>query len=126
MLEAAFEQGLFVLLEVFDVADLDKAVPVLEQFGPAVKNGRCDFMLGVNCRDLRTLKVNFGHFEYMAPRLPADMPWVAESGITQVEQAITVAQLGYRLALVGTALMRSSDPAATVAEWKTAGQSACS
>jgi indole-3-glycerol phosphate synthase len=126
MLEAAFEQGLFVLLEVFDVADLDKAVPVLEQFGPAVKDGRCDFMLGVNCRDLRTLKVNFGHFEYMAPRLPADMPWVAESGITQVEQAITVAQLGYRLALVGTALMRSPDPAATVAEWKTAGQSVCS
>jgi indole-3-glycerol phosphate synthase len=126
MLEAAFEQGLFVLMEVFDAADLDKAVPVLEKFGAAVKDDRCDFMLGVNCRDLRTLKVNFGHFEHMAPLLPAGIPWVAESGITGVEQATTVAQLGYRLALVGTALMRSDDPAATVAAWKAAGQSACS
>ena len=126
MIEAALELGMFVLMEVFDQADLDRAAPVLEKFGPAVKDGRCNFMLGVNCRDLRTLKVNFSHFEFMAPRLPADMPWVAESGITRLEEATAVAGLGYRLALVGTALMRSSDPAATVAEWKTAGQTACS
>ncbi|MCP3999418.1 MAG: indole-3-glycerol-phosphate synthase [Gammaproteobacteria bacterium] len=126
MLETAFELGLFVLMEVFDQADLDKCVPVLEQFGAALKDGRCHYLLGVNCRDLRTLQVNFGHFQHMAPRLPTDMPWVAESGVTDEAQIKTLVDLGYRLALVGTALMRSGDPAATVASWKAAGLLACS
>jgi indole-3-glycerol phosphate synthase len=126
MLETAFELGMFVLMEVFDQADLDKCVPVLEQFGAALKDGRCDYLLGVNCRDLRTLKVNFDHFQHMAPRLPTDMPWVAESGVTDESQVGTLVGLGYRLALVGTALMRSGDPAATVASWKAAGLTACS
>jgi indole-3-glycerol phosphate synthase len=126
MLETAFELGLFVLMEVFDQADLDKCVPVLEQFDAALKDGRCNYLLGVNCRDLRTLKVNFEHFQHMAPRLPTDMPWVAESGVTDESQIETLVGLGYRLALVGTALMRSGDPAATVASWKAAGLLACS
>jgi indole-3-glycerol phosphate synthase len=126
MLETAFELGLFVLMEVFDQADLDKCVPVLEQFDAALKDGRCNYLLGVNCRDLRTLKVNFGHFQFMAPKLPTNIPWVAESGVTEESQIETLAGLGYRLALVGTALMRSGDPAATVAAWKEAGHLVCS
>ena len=126
MLETAFELGLFVLMEVFDQADLDKCVPVLEQFDAALKDGRCNYLLGVNCRDLHTLKVNFEHFQHMAPRLPTDMPWVAESGVTDESQIETLVGLGYRLALVGTALMRSGDPAATVASWKAVGLLACS
>jgi len=126
MLEAALEVGLFVLMEVFDQADLDRCVPVLESFGPAITDGRCNYLLGVNCRDLRTLKVNFSHFERMAPYLPATMPWVAESGVNESAQVETVARLGYRMALVGTALMRSADPAATVGELRRAGISACS
>lgn len=126
MLETAFEQGLFVLMEVFDRADLDKCVPVLEQFGAGVKDGRCDYLLGVNCRDLRTLKVDFEHFQRMAPNLPTDMVWVAESGVTDSSQVESLVKLGYRMALVGTALMRSGDPAATVATLKAAGLSACS
>ncbi|MGI9291960.1 MAG: indole-3-glycerol phosphate synthase TrpC [Gammaproteobacteria bacterium] len=126
MLEAAFELDMFVLLEAFDTQDLDKAVPVLERFGPAIAKGRCNYLLGVNCRDLRTLKVNFDHFALMAPRLPNDMPWVAESGLTSVEHAVAVAEQGYRLALVGTALMRSDNPAETVRQWQQAGQAVCS
>jgi indole-3-glycerol phosphate synthase len=126
MLETAFEQGLFVLMEVFDQPDLDKCVPVLEQFGAGVKAGRCDYLLGVNCRDLRTLKVNFEHFQHMAPTLPTDMVWVAESGVTDAAQVEALVKLGYRMALVGTALMRSGDPATMVATLKAAGLSACS
>jgi indole-3-glycerol phosphate synthase len=126
MLEVAFEQGLFVLMEVFDEADLDKCVPVLERCGPAVAEGQCRYLLGVNCRDLRTLKINFDRFAAMAPLLPTDMPWVAESGVTETAHAVAVAALGYRMALIGTALMRSGDPAATVRGWKAAGVAACS
>ncbi len=127
MLDAAFELHMFVLLEIFDKADLDKTVPILERCGPALDAaGRCNFLLGVNCRDLRTLQVDFERFETLAPALPADMPWVAESGVNKSTQAATLAALGYRLALVGTALMRSEDPAATIRDFRKAGVAACS
>ena len=126
MVEVAFEHDLFVLMEAFDQADLDKCVPVLERFGPAQDGDRCRYLLGMNCRDLRTLQVNFKHFKYMAPRLPTEIPWVAESGVNEVAQVGELVGLGYRLALVGTALMRSGDPAQTVQDWKTAGLNACS
>ena len=35
---------------------------------------------------------------------------LAESGVSNPERAADVADLGYRLALVGTALMRSTEP----------------
>ncbi len=114
MLEASLELDMFTLVEVFDHADLDSCLPVLERMGAAFDGDRCRFLLGVNCRDLRTLKVNFAHFAALAPALPATLPWVAESGLTDVTQARALAELGYRLALVGTTLMRSSDPASAV------------
>ena len=127
MLDAAFELNMFVLLEAFDRSDIDTAVPILERCGPALDaNGHCNYLLGVNCRDLRTLQVDFAHFERLAPALPAEMPWVAESGVSKSEQAALLATLGYRLALVGTALMRSADPAATLQEFRAAGVAACS
>jgi indole-3-glycerol phosphate synthase len=119
MLDAAFELDLFVLLEAFDQSDLEKSVAV-------DLTGRCRFMLGVNCRDLRTLKVDFRHFERMARLLPAELPCVAESGVATAEQAAEVSGLGYRLALVGTALMRSADPAKAVRELRQAGARQCS
>jgi indole-3-glycerol phosphate synthase len=126
MLEAAFELDMFVLMEAFDVADLDKCVPVLESFGPAqADDGRCSYLLGVNCRNLRTLQVDFAHFARMAPIMPDAMPWVAESGVHEPEQAATLARLGYRAALVGTALMRSGDPRATVEAFRKGGSAAC-
>ena len=125
MLEAAFELNMFVLMEAFDRADLDKCVPVLETFGPAAIEDRCNYLLGINCRDLRTLQVDFTHFEHMAPHLPTTMPWVAESGVHDAAQAEKVARLGYRMALVGTSLMRSGNPAETVGELRRAGESVC-
>jgi len=127
MLAVAFELDMFVLLEIFDAADLEKSMAILDACGPAVSaDNRCRFMLGVNCRNLRSLQVDFDHFARLAPQLPTTIPWVAESGVTTVEQAASVARLGYRLALVGTALMRSADPAAAVAQLRQAGAETCS
>ena len=114
MLDCALELGMFVLLEVFDRAHLDHCMPVIESVGPVFDGDRCRVLLGVNCRDLRSLKVNFKNFADIASQLPATMPWVAESGITDAAQVRAVSGLGYRLALVGTSLMRSADPAAAV------------
>ena len=122
MLRATHQLGLFALVEVFDRPDLLRALPVIDGAGPAVQDGRCRTLLGVNCRDLRTLQVDFGRFAALAPDLPPDVPAVAESGVESVGQAARVAGLGYHVALVGTALMRASDPARLARELLEAGR----
>ncbi len=108
MLSVAREQGLFVLVEAFDAADLDHCLPIMQSQSPDDVRG--SLLLGINCRDLRSLEVDFSRFEALAGLLPARYPRVAESGVGTPEAAAGVARLGYQLALVGTALMRAADP----------------
>lgn len=116
LLEAARELGLFVLLEAFDADDLDRIGALgLPSGGPPV-------LAGLNCRDLRTLEVDFGRFAALAAHLPAQMAAVAESGIDDEDDIKAVARLGFRLALVGSALMRADDPGAAVARFVAAGR----
>ncbi len=126
MLQSAFEQQMFALVEVFDTADLNACLPLLERAGDAMEGDRCRFLLGVNCRDLRSLQVDFDHFARMAELLPSNVPCVAESGLKTAGQAGVLAAQGYSLALVGTALMRSDNPAAMVAAIRAAGAVSCS
>ena len=67
-------------------------------------------LAGVNCRDLTTLQVVPGRLEALAPRLPENVPRVAESGVENGADAQRLAAAGYRLALVGSALMRAARP----------------
>lgn len=120
LLADALSLGLFVLVEIFDAHDLDRCVPVMQRLGAGVSRDR--LLLGVNCRDLKTLQVDFARFAALAPELPEEFPRVAESGVGSPEQAAEVARLGFELALVGTALMRSGDPAAMTASLLAAGR----
>ena len=122
MLRATHQLGLFALVEVFDLPDLRRAVSAIRAAGPAIDAGRCRTLLGVNCRDLRTLKVDFGRFAALAPHLPRGVPAVAESGVESPGQAARVAGLGYDVALVGAALMRASDPGRLANELLAAGR----
>jgi indole-3-glycerol phosphate synthase len=110
MLETASEQGLFVLLEAFDERDLDVAGELL---AAAPREG---VMVGINCRDLTSLRVVPERFAALAARLPPGLPAVAESGVTTPADAREVRDLGFRLALVGTALMAREDAGELVAE----------
>ena len=111
MLQTAFDLGMFVLVEAFDEPDLLRCIPVMVEQMPAINNdGTCRMLLGINCRNLRTLDVEFKRFDRLAEQLPDTIPWVAESGVDSRDKATLVSSAGYRLALVGTALMRSDDP----------------
>jgi indole-3-glycerol phosphate synthase len=123
LVDCALELGLFVLLEAFDLADIERLRPLLRRLGPPRSAGRVRYLVGVNCRDLRTLQVDFSRFATLARALPAGIPKVAESGVESVAQAARVAELGYEVALVGTALMRAPDPARLLAELLAAGRS---
>jgi indole-3-glycerol phosphate synthase len=111
LLAAAAEHGLFVLLEAFDAQDLELARELL-----AAGAHQGPVLVGVNCRDLVTLQVIEERFAQLAPLLPPGAVAVAESGVSTAGDACRVRRLGYRLALIGTALMRRDDPAALLAE----------
>ena len=115
LVDCAAEHGLFVLLEGFDRADLERI---------AAHGERTDTRIlgGVNCRDLRTLAVDFERFEALAPHLPRGLPTVAESGIGSEQDVRRVAALGYELALIGSALMSAGDPRATLERFLAAGR----
>lgn len=118
LVSAAAEQGLFVLLEAFDPEDLERIARLtLPGSGPRM-------LVGVNSRNLRTLAVDFGRFAELAGQIRADVPGVAESGINEAAEIEAVAALGYRLALVGSALMRDGDPAQRVADFVATGRAA--
>ena len=112
LLEVAADHGLFVLLEAFDAADLDLARELLDPR----RQPEAPFLIGVNSRDLQTLNVVQERFSDLAPLLPAGWPAVAESGVATAADARRMRQLGYRLALIGTALMTREDPAALLSE----------
>ncbi len=112
LLDAAAEYGLFVLLEAFDGGDLETAAALLEGRAPDAP----PVLIGINCRDLQTLQVVQQRFETLATLLPAGWPAVAESGVASADDARRMQRLGYRLALIGTALMTCADPAVLLAE----------
>lgn len=110
LVDTARALGLFVLLEAFDRADLERIAPF-----DVPADGRAPVLAGVNCRDLRDLNVRFGRFEEVAPYLPKHLPTVAESGIATETDIRAVAAAGYKLALIGSSLMKAADPAAALA-----------
>jgi len=118
LLDSAAGLGMFALLEAFDAADLEVAAGIARE-----RAGRDEqVLMGLNCRDLETLAIDFGRFEALRDRLPSAWPAVAESGVQTPEDAAQVAALGYRLALVGTRLMRHAEPERALRELLTAGR----
>jgi indole-3-glycerol phosphate synthase len=133
LLAAAAEHGMFVLLEAFDADDLAAARELLAlRTGDLASQGRAggggasgggasggggdDILVGINCRDLQTLEVVPGRFEALAPQLPRNCAAVAESGVASAADAKRMMRLGYRLVLIGTALMSRDDPAQLLRE----------
>jgi len=123
MLDCCYEHELFVLLESFDERDLRRCSALLERERDGERAERGDLMFGVNTRNLRTLEVDSERLEKLSAQLPRGY-CVAESGLHSPEDAARVASLGYRVALVGTALMRSDDPESLVSAMRKAGASA--
>jgi len=104
----ASELGLAVLLEVHDEQELERAVPLAPD------------ALGVNARDLRTFEIDLAVTERLLPQVPVGPLRVAESGLHDLDDLRRVTAAGADAALVGTALMRSGDPAATLRSWTAA------
>lgn len=100
----AGELGLDALVEAHDGAELDRAVAL----GATI--------VGVNARDLSTFRIDRRAQLELLTRVPDDRIVVAESGIESRAQAAHAEIAGADAVLVGSALMRASDPAARLRE----------
>jgi indole-3-glycerol phosphate synthase len=118
LLDCAAMLKMFVLFEAFDADDLALTREVL-----AARAGHDETILvGINCRDLQKLNVDFARLGELAEQLPAGFPHVAESGVQSVADVRRVVELGYNMALIGTTLMHAEQPAQVLSEMLAAGR----
>ncbi len=96
----AYENALDVLVEVHDRAELDRALCLDAR------------LIGINNRNLKTLKVDLQTTEELAPLVPPGRVIVGESGIYDPADLDRLGAAGARCFLVGESLMRAGDVAA--------------
>lgn len=100
LLEFSEELGLYHLVEVFNLKEAERAIKA----GARV--------IGINNRDLDTLKVDISLSKELTPRIKemGTRFVVAESGIENRRQIVELEGIGVDAFLVGTSLMKSKDP----------------
>jgi indole-3-glycerol phosphate synthase len=98
--EVARSLDMAVLAEVHDEAELERALGLQTR------------LIGVNNRDLRSLRTDLATAERLVPMIPADRVPVAESGIRTPADVRRMALAGAPCILVGEHLMRQPDVAA--------------
>lgn len=97
---AAFAKslGLEVLLEVHNLSELEQHI-----------SQHVD-LIGVNNRDLKTLKVNVATSKQLAAHIPDDFIKVSESGIQDAETIGELREFGFKGFLIGQNFMAHSRP----------------
>lgn len=90
--------GMEVLLEVHEESELDRLNEYID-------------MVGVNNRDLRDFSVRIERSLELIQKLPAQLPAVSESGISDAATISRLRAAGYKGFLVGENFMKQDDPA---------------
>ncbi len=103
-LHLAEELNLGVLFEVHNEEDLEKALMV-----------KAD-IIGINNRDLKTLKIDLSTTLRLKKEIPGDRIVVSESGIRNRDDVVTLMDAGISAILVGTSLMEAKDIGAKIDE----------
>jgi indole-3-glycerol phosphate synthase len=109
LVERAVSIGLLPLVEIHTAVELDRAVDA----GAKV--------VGVNARDLTTLKVDRGIFGQLVGQFPDGIVKIAESGVRGPHDLLAYAAAGADAVLVGESLVTEKDPRAAVADLVAAG-----
>jgi indole-3-glycerol phosphate synthase len=100
----AVELKLDVLCEVHDETELERVIAVGAD------------IIGVNCRDLKTLAVDPATHFRLAAKMPPHVLRVAESGIGSPTDIRRLRAAGFQAFLIGESLMREPQPGAALAQ----------
>ena len=111
-LDLTHELGMNALVETHTAEEIERAAAVGAR------------IIGVNVRNLKTLDVDRSVFASLAGSIPAAAVIVAESGVRDAADVEQYASEGANAVLVGEALVRHNDPAATIAEFMQTGSDA--
>jgi indole-3-glycerol phosphate synthase len=104
LVQLARELNLDVLIEVHDETEFERARHL------------DTVLIGINNRDLKTLKVDLAVFERVAPRIPLARLKIAESGVATRADIRRLKRAGAHAFLVGESLMREADVGAATRE----------
>ncbi|MBI4729349.1 MAG: indole-3-glycerol-phosphate synthase, partial [Acidobacteria bacterium] len=104
LMDTADALEMSALVEAHCAAEVDRAVAAGSR------------IVGINARDLGTLRVDLGVVRELRPRVPDGVLVVGESGVATRADVEALAAAGVDAVLVGEALMRAPDPAAKVRE----------
>jgi indole-3-glycerol phosphate synthase len=107
LLQRCRELGLDALVEVYEAAELERALACGAD------------LIGINSRDLRDFSVRFDRLIQLRDKVPSGIPVVAESGVRDARDLLRLQEAGFDAALVGTALMRSRKPGTLLRSWRT-------
>jgi indole-3-glycerol phosphate synthase len=94
--------GMDVLVEIHDADELSKAL----KLEPA--------MIGINNRNLKTLKVDVDTSFQLLPQIPKEMVKISESGISDRPTIDSLIEAGFDGFLIGEGLMRQVDIGASL------------
>lgn len=109
LIERAESIGLTPIVEVHDEDEVERAVDAGAR------------IIGVNARNLKTLKVDRDTFQQVAPEIPDHIVKIAESGVRGPHDLIAYANAGADAVLVGESLVTGRDPRTAVSDLVAAG-----
>ncbi|HEX2810923.1 MAG TPA: indole-3-glycerol phosphate synthase TrpC [Kineosporiaceae bacterium] len=109
LIERVHSLGMTPLVEVHDGEEVARAVDA----GARV--------IGVNCRDLRTLEVDRTTFARVAAVIPSGIVRIAESGVRGPHDVLEFARAGAHAVLVGESLVVGKNPRSAVSDLVAAG-----
>jgi len=96
--------GLDALVEVHNEEEMISAVKIKSE------------LIGVNNRNLRTLKIDLETSKRLFPLASRDSILVCESGLESAKQIREMRELGFKGFLMGTSFMKTKNPGQTLAE----------
>ena len=103
--QLALQLGLDVVIEIFDEHDAQRALALGAK------------LIGINNRNLADFTTDSNHAHQLAKLLRPETITIAFSGLHSSADIINLLRHDIRHFLIGTALVRQTDPTATLQEW---------
>ncbi|MCM8767962.1 MAG: indole-3-glycerol phosphate synthase TrpC [Candidatus Omnitrophica bacterium] len=100
-----------VLIEIFNIEDLKRIFKIVENWENKI--------LGINNRDLKTLKTDINNTLNLIKHIPIDkIIVISESGIKEKEEILLLKNLGVKGVLVGESILKSKNIEQKIKELK--------